>query len=86
MTTEAPVAWFAAKRDNMFILGERRMRDRVFDLNLATNEISIFRGDKKVVFGQLLKVDMSPEALLEDLDIREGDRLLLLPAGSGVAA
>ena len=85
MTTEAPVAWFAAKRDNMFILGERRLRDRVFDLNQATNELSMLRGEKKVVFGQLLKVDMSPEALLEDLDIKEGDRLLLLPAGSGAA-
>jgi len=83
--TEAPVAWFAAKRDNMFILGERRLRDRVFGLNPATNEFSILRGGKKVVFGQLLKVDMSPEALLEDLDIREGDRLLLLPTGSGAA-
>jgi len=85
MTTEGPVAWFAAKRDNMFILGERRMRDRVFDLNPATNEFSILRGKKKVVIGKLLKVDMSPEALLEDLDIEEGDRLLLLPACSGVA-
>jgi len=28
---------------------------------------------------------MSPEALLEGLDIREGDKILLLP-GSGVAA
>ena len=92
ITTQVPTAWFATKRDNMFIIAERSMRDKVFAMNTANKEFSIIQGGKKARFGQLLKVDMSPEALLDDLDIREGQSLLLLPAkrqvfsaGSGVA-
>lgn len=82
MTTKAPTAWFAAQRDDLFIIAERNLKDKVFAMNLDTEEFSIVHGRRKAVFGKLLKVDMSPEALLEGLDIREGQRLLLLPAGS----
>ena len=85
MTEGRRTAWFAAQRDDLFIIAERDMRDKVFALNLDNQEFSIIHGSRKAVFGRLLKVDMSPEALLEGLDIREGQRLLLLPAGSGVA-
>ena len=92
ITTQVPTAWFATKRDNMFIIAERSMRDKVFAMNTANKEFSIIQGGKKAVFGKLIKVDMSPEALLDGLDIREGQSLLLLPAqqqvfsaGSGVA-
>ena len=80
ITTQVPTAWFATKRDNLFIIAERSMRDKVFAMNTTSKEFSIIQGGKKAVFGQLLKVDMSPEALLDDLDIREGQSLLLLPA------
>ena len=85
MTEQKRTAWFAAQRDDLFIIAERDMRDKVFAMNLDNQEFSIINGNRKAVFGQLLKVDMSPEALLEGLDIQEGQRLLLLPAGSGVA-
>jgi len=92
MTTLAPTAWFATQRGDLFIIAERNLRDKVFAMNLDNQEFSIIQGSRKAVFGRLLKVDMSPEALLEGLDIREGQRLLLLPAkqqvfsaGSGVA-
>ncbi|GAH89258.1 unnamed protein product, partial [marine sediment metagenome] len=85
MTDEKRTAWFVAQRDDLFIIAERDMRDKVFAMDLDNEEFSIIHGSRKAVFGKLLKVDMSPEALLEDLDIREGQRLLLLPAGSGVA-
>ena len=85
MTEGRRTAWFAAQRGDLFIIAERDMRDKVFAMNLDNEEFSIIHGSRKAVFGKLLKVDMSPEALLEDLDIREGQRLLLLPAGSGVA-
>jgi len=85
MTEGRHTAWFAAQRGDLFIIAERDMRDKVFAMNLDNEEFSIIHGSRKAVFGKLLKVDMSPEALLEDLDIREGQRLLLLPAGSGVA-
>ena len=75
-------AWFATRRNDLFIIAERDMRDKVFALNLDNEEFSIIHGSRKAVFGQLLKVDMSPEALLEGLDIREGQRVLLLPASS----
>ena len=83
MTPQAPTAWFAAQRGDLLIIAEWRMRDKVFAMSLD-EEFSIIQGSRKAVFGTLLKVDMSPEALLEDLDIREGQRLLLLPAGNGV--
>ena len=82
ITTQATTAWFAAQRDDLFIIAERDMRDKVFAMNLDNQEFSIIHGSRKVVFGQLLKVDMSPEALLEGLDIREGQSLLLLPRAS----
>ncbi len=85
MTEGRRTAWFVAQRDDLFIIAERDMRDKVFAMNLDNEEFSIIQGSRKAVFGHLLKVDMSPEALLEGLDIREGQRLLLLPAGSGVA-
>lgn len=85
MTTETRTAWFATRRDNLFIIAERDIKDKVFAMNMDTREFSIIQGKKKAVFGELLKVDMSPEALLEGLDIREGQSLLLLPRGSGAA-
>lgn len=80
MTEGRRTAWFAARRDDLFIIAERDMRDKVFAMNLDNQEFSIIQGSRKAVFGQLLKVDMSPEALLEGLDIREGQSLLLLPS------
>jgi len=85
MTEQKRTAWFAAQRDDLFIIAERDMRDKVFAMNLDNEEFSIIHGSRKAVFGKLLKVDMSPEALLEDLEIREGDKILLLPQGSGAA-
>jgi len=81
--TLVPTAWFATKRDNLFIIAERSMRDKVFAMNTASKEFSIIQGGRTARYGQLLKVDMSPEALLDDLDIREGQSLLLLPASLG---
>ena len=78
-------AWVATRLDNTFILTEQSMRNKVFALNLDNRQFSIFKGGKKTVLGELIRVDASPEALLEDLNIREGDRLLLLPTGSGFA-
>ena len=85
MTEEKKTAWFATRRDDLFIIAEESMSRKVFIMDLDSREFSIFNRGKKTVLGELLRVDMSPEALLEDLDIREGQRLLLLPAGSGVA-
>ena len=85
MTEQRRTAWFAARRDDLFIIAERDLRNKVFVTNLDNDEFSIIHRGRKTVFGQLLQVDLSPEALLEDLDIREGQRLLLLPAGSNVA-
>ena len=77
---QVPTAWFATKRDNLFIIAERSIRDKVFAMNTSTKEFSIIQRGRKARFGKMLKVDMSPEALLDGLDIREGDSLLLLPA------
>jgi len=85
MTTKALTAWVATRKGNLYILTEQSMTKKVFAKNLDNEEFSIINRGRKTVLGELLKVDMSPEALLEDLDIREGQRLLLLPAGSGVA-
>lgn len=85
MTVAATTAWFVARKGNLFILAERSMKDKVFSMNLKTNEFSIITKHKVVVMGELLKVDMSPEALLDSIDIREGDKILLLPQGSGDA-
>jgi len=83
MTTKALTAWVATRKGDLYILTEQSMAKKVFALD--NQEFSIINRGKKTVLGELLKVDMSPEALLEGLDIREGQRLLLLPS-SGVAA
>lgn len=80
MTTKAVTAWVATRKDNLIIITEQSMGNKVFVENLETRELIIISRGKKTVLGELLRVDMSPEALLEDLDIREGQRLLLLPA------
>jgi len=85
MTDERRTAWVLTRRDNLFILTEQSTVRKVFDMDKKNRQFTIVKRGKKVVLGELLKVDMSPEALLEDLDIREGQRLLLLPSGSGVA-
>jgi len=81
VTTKALTAWVATRRDDLFIIAEQSMSKKVFVEDLETHELSIITRGKKTVLGELLRVDMSPEALLEDLDIQEGQRLLLLPAG-----
>lgn len=79
--------WVMTRRGNSLILLEQHgLRDKVFAQNLKTDEFSIIRNGKKVDLGKLLRVDLSPEALLEGVEIREGDKILLLPACSGVAA
>jgi len=83
MTTKALTAWVATRRGNLYILTEQSMSKKVFAMNLDNEEFSIINRGKKTVLGELLKVDMSPEALLEGLEIREGDKILLLPRGSG---
>lgn len=85
MTTGTATAWVATRRGNLYILTEQSMTKKVFAMNLDNEEFSIINRGKKTVLGELLRVDMSPEALLEGLDIREGQSILLLPAGSGVA-
>ena len=85
MTEQKRTAWFATRRDNLFIIAEQSIANKVFAMGPGDQDFSIITRGKKTVLGELLRVDMSPEALLEDLDIREGQRLLLLPAGSGVA-
>jgi len=85
MTVTATTAWVATLLGNTYILTEQSTRNKVFALNPDNSEFSIFKGGKKTVLGELLRVDASPEALLEDIDIIEGQRLLLLPLGSGAA-
>ena len=75
--------WVATKQGNRYILTEHYgMKEKVFSMHLKSQEFSITRKGKTVTLGQLLRVDLSPEALVEGLDIREGDKVLLLPAGS----
>jgi len=80
ITAKGTTAWVATRKGNLYILTEQSMTKKVFAQNLDNKEFSIINRGKKTVLGELLKVDMSPEALLEDLDIREGQRLLLLPS------
>ena len=87
IATKPVTAWVLTRRrtDNLLIMTEQSLRNKVFALNLDNREFSIFKGGAvRIVLGELLRVDMSPEALLEDLDISEGQRLLIIP-GSGVA-
>ncbi|MBA7659454.1 hypothetical protein ES703_67435 [subsurface metagenome] len=83
MTDEKRTAWVATRKDNLYILTEQSMAKKVFAMDLGNEQFSIINRGKKTVLGELLRVDMSPEALLEGLDIKEGERLLLLPASLG---
>ncbi|GAH63457.1 unnamed protein product [marine sediment metagenome] len=85
MTSKTRTAWVSTRKGNLYILTEQSMGKKVFAMNLDNEEFTIIKQGKKTVLGHLLKVDMSPEALLEGLEIREGDKILLLPHGSGVA-
>ena len=85
IATKPVTAWVATRLGNTLILTEQRLRNKVFALNVDNRQFSIFKGGKKTVLGELISVDASPEALLEDIDIIEGQRLLILPAGSGIA-
>jgi len=76
----------ATRRDNFYILtGELTMFKKLFDINRENGEFSIFHHGKRTGLGKLVGVDLSPEALIESLDIREGDRLLLVMATRGRA-
>ena len=72
--------WVATRRGNSLILLEQGLKEKIFALNLKTDEFSIIRQGKRVDLGKLLRVDLSAEALIEDVEIREGDRILLFPA------
>ena len=82
VTSQDRLGWVATRRENMYILTEHSMSEKVFALNLDTEEFSIIRRGKKTVLGELIRVDLSPEALLEGLDIQEGDRLMVIMAGT----
>ena len=81
MTGEEHSGWVATRRQNLFLLTEHSMSKKAFAMNL-NKEFSIVNRGKRIVLGELLRVDLSPEALVEALDIREGDKVLVLPAGS----
>jgi len=85
IATRPVTAWVATRLGNMLILTEQSTVKKVFDMDPKSREFSIINRGKKTVLGELLRVDLSPEALLDSIDIREGDKILLLPAGSGVA-
>jgi len=80
MTEGKHTAWFASRRDDLFIIAEQSMGNKVFAQNLDNQEFSIIYRGKKTVLGEFLNIGLSPEALLQGLDISEGQRLLLLPA------
>ena len=82
MTGKVHSGWIATRRKNLFLLTEHSMAKKVFAMNLKNREFSIVNRGKQTILGELLRVDLSPEALVEALDIREGDKVLLLPAGS----
>lgn len=73
--------WVATRKGRRLTISEHHgLQQKVFVRDLATQEVSVIRQGRTVRLGTLLAVDMSPEALLEGLDIEEGDRLLLMPA------
>jgi len=86
IATKPVTAWVLTRRrtDNLLIMTEQSLRNKVFVSSTDTREFSIIKGGKTFVLGEIISVDLSPEALLEDLDISEGQRLLIIP-GSGVA-
>lgn len=86
IATKPVTAWVLTRRrtDNLLILTEQSLRNKVFVISTDTREFSIIKGGKTTVLGEIISVDLSPEALLEDVDISEGQRLLLIP-GNGVA-
>ena len=83
MTGKAPSGWVATRRKNLFLLMERSIAQKVFAMNRESKEFSIINRGRRTVLGELLRVDLSPEALIEALDIREGDKILLLQRGKG---
>lgn len=81
MSSEQP-GWVATRRENLYILTEHSMFTKLFDLDLENRQFSIIKRGRRTVLGELLAVDMSPEALIEGLDIQEGDRLMVVLAGT----
>ena len=80
MSSEQP-GWVATRRDNLYLLTKHSMFTKLFDLDLENRQFSIIKQGRRTVLGELLAVDMSPEALIEGLDIQEGDRLLVCLGG-----
>jgi len=80
--SEEITMWVATRKGRIVCLSEHEgLQKKVFVRDLITREFSVTRKGQTVNLGILLAVDMSPEALLEGLDIEEGDRLILVPAG-----
>lgn len=81
--TEPVTVWFATRRDNLVIIAEDTPTHAVYGFGPKSKEFRIRNAeDKMIQMGTLLGVDASPEVLLMDLDIEEGQRILLLPAAS----
>jgi len=80
--SEDVTMWVATQKGRSVCLSEHHgLQNKVFVRDLITREFSVVRKGRTLNLGTLLAVDMTPEALLEGLDIEEGDRLLLVPAG-----
>ena len=78
--------WVMTRRGNSLILLEHNsQRAKLSTVHAVTREVSVTKGGKRVDLGRFLGVDLSPEALLEGVEIQEGDRLILFPTCSGVA-
>lgn len=77
MSLRAPY-WIATRRDKTYVLmGYHEIRDKVFQTTPETHDFAIINAGEKSSLGTLLRVDLSPEALLDALPIEEGDRVLL---------
>lgn len=84
--SEEVAFWVAARRGNSLVLMEQRgFRVPGKEVNTKTSDFSIIKNGKRIDLGKLIRVDLSLEALMEGVEIREGDKILLFPAGSGVA-
>jgi len=77
MSLRAPY-WIGTRQGKTYVLmGYQGIQDKVFRTTPETHEFAIVHAGQKSALGTLLRVDMSPEAILDTLPIEEGDRILL---------